>query len=86
MLNQAAADGLFDYHPQCQQVQLTHLSFADDILVFTDGSVRSLDGVLEVMDKFATLSGLQINVSKSPSLPLGRTIIYLLKLLRAVGL
>lgn len=44
MLNQAAADGLFDYHPQCQQVQLTHLTFADDIIVFTDGSVRSLRG------------------------------------------
>ncbi|KAL0722926.1 hypothetical protein Bca4012_037525 [Brassica carinata] len=40
-------------------------SFADNILVFTDGSVSSPDGELEVMNRFATISGLQINVSKS---------------------
>lgn len=34
MLNKAAAKGKFSYHPRCQEVQLTHLSFADDILVF----------------------------------------------------
>lgn len=65
MLNQAAADGKFGYHSRCKEVQLTHLSFADDILVFTDGTAVSLNGVLTVMDQFAGLSGLHINASKS---------------------
>lgn len=65
MLNQAAVDGKFGFHPKCERVQLTHLSFADDILVFTDGKEDSLKGVLEVMDQFAGMSGLQINASKS---------------------
>lgn len=30
LLNEAAETGEFEYHPQCQGVQLTHLSFADD--------------------------------------------------------
>lgn len=65
MLNEAAANGVFEYHPQCRAVNLTHLSFLDDILVFTDGSVRSLDGVLEVISRFARFSGLHINTTKS---------------------
>lgn len=72
MFNQAAVDGHFGYYLQCQQVQLNHLSFADDILIFTDGSVKSLEGVLEVMHRFAGLSGLQINISKSFSFAAGR--------------
>ena len=65
MLNKAAEERLFGYHPQCKEVRLTHLCFADDILVFTDGSVGSLRGVLRVMEQFATISGLHINASKS---------------------
>lgn len=37
LFNEAASAGSFGYHPQCQAVKLTHLSFAYDILVFTDG-------------------------------------------------
>lgn len=42
MLNKTAEAQQFVYHPQCREVRLTHLSFAEDILVFSDGSVRSL--------------------------------------------
>ena len=45
LLNQAAEDRKFAYHPQCQGVRLTHLSFADDILVFTDGTIESVNGL-----------------------------------------
>lgn len=65
MLNQAAADGKFGFHPKCENVGLTHHSFADDILIFTDGTEASLNGVLAVMDQFAGVSGLRINASKS---------------------
>ena len=65
MLNKAAEDKQFGYHPQCKDVKLTHLCFADDILIFTDGSVGSLRGVLKVMEQFAKISGLHINASKS---------------------
>ncbi|WZZ77741.1 hypothetical protein YC2023_098313 [Brassica napus] len=65
MLNQEAGTGLFEYHPQCQGVGLTHLSFADDILVFTKGTADSVKGVMLTMEKFAAMSGLHINSSKS---------------------
>ena len=65
LLNEAAEAGVFGYHPQCSEVKLTHLCFADDILVFTSGTTESLLGVIETMERFASMSGLHINASKS---------------------
>ncbi|KAL0806793.1 hypothetical protein Bca101_099285 [Brassica carinata] len=65
LLNEAAEAGAFEYHPQCQGVKLTHLNFADDILVFTNGTSESLLGVIGVMNRFTSMSGLRINVAKS---------------------
>ena len=65
LLNKAAEEGQFSYHPRCQGVKLTHLSFADDILVFTNGTSDSLQGVLQVMETFAGMSGLYINAATS---------------------
>lgn len=38
LLNNAALEGQIGYHPNFQDINLTHLSFVDDIMVFTDGS------------------------------------------------
>ena len=65
ILNEAAEAGEFEYHPQCQGVHLTHPSFADDIMVFTIGTPESLMGVIGVTNRFASMSGLRINVAKS---------------------
>ena len=44
---------------------MTHLLFAVDLLVFTDGSRFSTDGVKEVMSVFKSWSGLDVNESKT---------------------
>jgi len=46
MLDKSAMEGKIGYHPQCQKLKLTHLCFADDLLVFTDGKKRSIEGIL----------------------------------------
>ena len=86
MLNKAAEAQQFDYHPQCREVKLTHLSFADDILVFTDGTSRSLLGVLQVMDQFARISGLHINASKSSIFSSGQTVTPMLNEAERLGI
>lgn len=65
ILNRGAEENRFEYHHKCADVTLTHLSFANDILVFMDGSPSSLRNVLQVMDEFTHMSGLHINVAKS---------------------
>lgn len=65
MFSQAARDPRFRFHPLCQQLRLTNLAFADDLLVFCKGDTTSVSIVKDVMDQFAALSGLQANLNKS---------------------
>lgn len=65
LLNEAAEAGVFAYYSHCHGVKLTHLSFADDIFVFTKYTSESLLGVLEIIKKIARMSGLHINEGKS---------------------
>ncbi|XP_010495605.1 PREDICTED: uncharacterized protein LOC104772720 [Camelina sativa] len=65
MLDRAAGLRSFGYHPQCKNLGLTHLSFADDLMVLSDGKMRSIEGILEVFDSFAIRSRLRISMEKS---------------------
>lgn len=65
LLNHAAEQRIFGYNPFFKEVKLTHLCFADDILVFSDGSPTSLHGILQTMDDFARMSELHISIKKS---------------------
>lgn len=49
MLNQAAQNEKIKYHNRCDRMKLTHLSFADDLLIFIDGSLSSVQNVLQVL-------------------------------------
>ncbi|XP_039031706.1 uncharacterized protein LOC120166515 [Hibiscus syriacus] len=64
LLNVAAKKGVFSYHPKCKKVGLTHLCFADDLLIFCKGSLDSIIGVQTVLDYFYSMSGLKLNASK----------------------
>lgn len=65
MLNNAAYSGALKFHPKCEKSGLTHLSFADDLLIFADGSVESVQCVLQVLHQFQQLSGLAISRTKT---------------------
>lgn len=67
LLNKAATAGLVGYHPHCKEVSLSHLSFADDIVIFTDGNPSSLRNTLLVFEDFGNMSGLRINIARSNS-------------------
>nr|AFJ66197.1 hypothetical protein 7G9.16 [Boechera stricta] len=61
LANRLLLDGFFLhlhqrlYHPLCSDLKLNHLSFADDMSIFMDGTTRSLSGVLSVLDSFADI-------------------------------
>lgn len=65
LLDRSAQRHRLGYHPKCKNLGLTHLSFADDIMVFTDGRVRSIERIVDVFDYFAKISGLRISMEKS---------------------
>jgi len=65
MLDKAAVEKKISYHPRCRNMNLTHLCFADDIMVFSDGTSKSIQGTLAIFEKFAAMSWLKISLEKS---------------------
>lgn len=58
-------DKQFHYHPRCKRLGLTHVCFANDLLLFARGDTASIKQLLEVLEKFAAVSGLKANQLKS---------------------
>lgn len=57
--------GPFRFHPYCASLKLTHLIFADDLLIFCRGDLDSVLAVKSCLDTFATWSGLHANPAKT---------------------
>ncbi|XP_010412544.1 PREDICTED: uncharacterized protein LOC104698855 [Camelina sativa] len=55
LLDKAAGACRFGYHLCCKNLGLTHLSFADDLMVLSDRKERSVEGIVAVFDEFAKL-------------------------------
>jgi hypothetical protein len=58
-------DSGFMFHPYCFKVKLTHLCFADDLLIFSEASLSSINVIKAALLEFEDLSGLKANPSKS---------------------
>ena len=46
-------DGSIGFHPNTSSLQVTHLSFADDLMIFTDGTPNSVKCIADTMEDFA---------------------------------
>ena len=55
----------FKFHPKCLKLRLTHLCFADDLLISVEASLRSIHTIKAALSEFEDLSGLKANPSKS---------------------
>lgn len=65
ILDSSAQRYQLGYHPKVKNLGLTHFSFTDDIMVFTNGRVRSIENIVDVFDYYAKISGLRISMEKS---------------------
>lgn len=45
LLDSATLNKMISFHPKCKRVCLTHLAFADDMLIFTKGELKSVISV-----------------------------------------
>ena len=55
----------FNFHPKCGKLRITHLAFADDLLLFSRGDLPSVQILMNCLHKFGEVSGLKVNELKS---------------------
>ena len=55
----------FKFHQHCEKISLTHLTLADDLMIFCAAHESSLGFINETFQKFGELSGLFANPRKS---------------------
>lgn len=65
MLLELDKDRGFNYHSKCKKLKLTHLSFADDLMLVCKGDRRSPMKIKTIFDNFSAVSGLKANLAKS---------------------
>lgn len=55
----------FSFHPKCKQINLIHLCFTDDLMIFCRGDEHAIRKVRSTIDQFGEMSGLLMNAEKS---------------------
>lgn len=55
----------FNYHPKCEKLRITHLAFADDLMLLSRGDPMSVQILMDCLHDFGTRSGLHMNILKS---------------------
>lgn len=72
-LDKAAIENRFGFHPKCKKMEIIPLSFTDDMIIFTDGSTTSINGIVEMLKECEQESGLAININSSASFMVEKT-------------
>ncbi|XP_022848848.1 uncharacterized protein LOC111371175 [Olea europaea var. sylvestris] len=65
MIKDATNDSDFNYHPKCGPLKITHLTFADDLMLFARGDAMSVEILCNCLYKFGLASSLKIKTTKS---------------------
>ncbi|GJZ39109.1 RNA-directed DNA polymerase, eukaryota, reverse transcriptase zinc-binding domain protein [Tanacetum coccineum] len=66
MLNRRIAeDGRFKFHWRCEKVSLSHLYFANDLMIFSKADKNSVSIIKSAIGEFNNASGLKPNINKS---------------------
>jgi len=55
----------FSFHPYCKHIGLTHLMFADNLIIFSKAGPHSLQLILAALREFHDCAGLKANMDKS---------------------
>lgn len=65
LLKEAAERPTFRYHPKCKAMKLTHLAFADDLMIFCKADLTTIELIKGCLERFMLASGLKANRDKS---------------------
>ena len=55
----------FNFHPKCGGLKITHLAFADDLVLLSRGDPTLVALLMEILNHFGDCSGLRTSFAKS---------------------
>ncbi|XP_073060321.1 uncharacterized protein [Primulina eburnea] len=64
-LKRTSRSAHFGFHPKCANLRITHLAYADDLLLLSRGDTRSVSMIMECLNNFGDMAGLRVNLLKS---------------------
>lgn len=65
LFNKVATDPNFKHHWRCKALNLTHLCFVDDLMLFCHVDEKSIGLLKKALDTFSSWSSLEANIAKS---------------------
>ncbi|KAL0329453.1 UNVERIFIED_CONTAM: hypothetical protein Sradi_4932000 [Sesamum radiatum] len=65
LIKRSTTNSDFNFHPKCEKLKITHLLFADDLMLFSRGDLPSIRILMECLQEFRDVSGLAVNTAKS---------------------
>ncbi|XP_061360507.1 uncharacterized protein LOC133304483 [Gastrolobium bilobum] len=76
---------IFQFHPACCDLNISHLAFADDIMLLSRGDVPSITTLYSRLSHFCAVSGLSISSDKSAIYSAGMDLDSLSEVQRLTG-
>lgn len=64
-LQEVIIDEQFHFHPRCKRLEITHMMFTDDLLLFSRADKPSVQNSFEAFSKYPVAWGLVANLDKS---------------------
>ncbi|XP_057972657.1 uncharacterized protein LOC131160790 [Malania oleifera] len=64
LLKSVESKSNFKFHPKCEALRLSHLVFADDLMMFSRGDLPSVRYLMNYLNEFLNCSGLAVNLLK----------------------
>ena len=62
LLKKISQNNHFKFHPNCKNLGLCHLMFADDLLLFSKADPATLQLMIGALEEFHTTAGLRANL------------------------
>ncbi|KAL0342700.1 UNVERIFIED_CONTAM: hypothetical protein Scaly_1932600 [Sesamum calycinum] len=59
LIKRKTIDSDFNFHPKCEKLKITHLLFADDLMVFSRGDLPSVHILMECLQEFRNVSAVK---------------------------